>query len=135
MAEHGSLLFQMLAHYHWCRLTAKLSQSDARQHIEAALKRSVGNLKIEDVQRAVREGRAQLWPRQSATVVSEIGKDLNIWLAGGELKSVLAMQDDVQRWAKQQGCDRMTVQEARPGWARALKTLGYREVTILVKEI
>lgn len=87
----------------------------------------------------IASGHAQLWPAPSAAVVTEIDtyptgfRELNFWLAAGDMKQILVMQPHIERWAKDQGCDRIAIR-GRRGWLRAAD--GFREALVaMVKEI
>jgi hypothetical protein len=106
-----------------------------KERIQAALDRSPGSYSIEDVSAEIAAGRCQLWPGRTSAVVTEVSKDFNIWLAGGTWDELKDMHQAGEAWAREQGCDTMTVTNARKGWARVLASLGYEEVTILRKRL
>lgn len=75
-------------------------------------------------------GRAQLWIAGRSALATQCvsgpaGRELHIWLAGGDLEEILTLAPGVEAWARGQGCVRVTL-EGRPGWTRALRPLGYR---------
>jgi len=78
--------------------------------------------------------RAQFWPAPNAAAVTEINKDLHIWLGGGDKAELLAMTRSAAEHAKAWGCDRLTL-EGREGWERVLAPLGFRRVVLLVKDL
>ncbi len=78
----------------------------------------------------IQSGRAQLWAGEGGAVVTQCvtaqdGRTLHIWLAGGELAAVLALRPGIEAWARGLGCEAITI-EGRAGWARVLRTHGYR---------
>ena len=80
----------------------------------------------------LRAGRAQLWPGETAAMVTQCvnrpdGRALHVWLAGGDLAGVLALKPGVEAWGRGQGCDFLTI-NGRTGWARVLGRHGYRSV-------
>jgi hypothetical protein len=111
--------------------TAPQSWARCRPYVEAALERAGGTHGIDDVARLIEQGRAHFWPGRRCAVVTEFHdyprlKACNIWLLGGELKELLAMQPAIEAWARAQGCARMLGGGPRKGWERALKPLGYQ---------
>lgn len=99
--------------------------------LQAALERD-GLNGLTEVAAEVASGRSLLWPGRAAAAVTEQTRDLHIWLAGGDLRELLAMEQDCARWAKANGFDRLTI-EGRKGWERVLS--GYRARRLLVKEL
>lgn len=74
-------------------------------------------------------GRAQLWPGETAAVVTqclidEAGRTLHVWLAGGDMDGVLALRPGIEAWGRAQGCRCMTI-DGRRGWNRVLRRHGY----------
>jgi hypothetical protein len=103
-----------------------------RPYLEAALAHAGGTHGIEDVARLIEEGRAHFWPGRRCAVVTELYdyprlKACNIWLLGGELKELLALEPVIAAWARAQGCSRVLGGGPRAGWRRALEPLGYRQ--------
>ena len=89
--------------------------------------------------------RAQLWISGNedtieAACVTEIvirgeKKYCNVWLTGGHgVNNWLHHLDTIEEWAKEKGCDAMTIDRARLGWKRLLPKYTIRTVT-LVKDI
>ncbi|HYE38227.1 hypothetical protein [Methylocaldum sp.] len=79
----------------------------------------------EELSRQVASGHAQLWPGESAAMVTRvIGDTLEVWLGGGDLKELLQLQDGVAAFGRSMGCSRATI-EGRAGWGRVLKTNGW----------
>jgi hypothetical protein len=74
--------------------------------------------------------RAQLWRgERSAMVTQLVGAEVpnvTVWLGGGDLDDLLALQPGVEAWARQQGCREARI-NGRPGWARALRATGFEE--------
>ena len=73
-------------------------------------------------------GRAQLWPGKRAAFVTQlaIGDEpyILVWLAGGDLRELLAMQPGIEAWARAQGAAAAWI-NGRKGWARALGKTGF----------
>lgn len=85
----------------------------------------------------IRSGRAQLWAGERAAVVSQCveapgGRSLHIWLAGGDLAGVLALQPGIEAWARGLGCAAITI-EGRTGWRRVLRAHGYQPHGAILK--
>lgn len=89
---------------------------------------------LSDARAAVDEGRAQFWPGHESAGVSEVTRDFHIWLFGGRLSEMWAMERAVSDWARAQGCSRITI-KGRKGWERVMAPLGYRAKTVLVKDL
>lgn len=72
----------------------------------------------------------QFWPAPRGCMVTEIvvyprKKVLNIFLAGGELDQLVDMYDDMNEWAKAQGCTGGTM-TGRVGWKKVLEPMGWK---------
>ena len=94
--------------------------------IEAALARSSDPETLDDVRADLISGEAQLWAADTAAVVTQIDTpDVRVWLYGGSLADMPALFASCRAWARTLGLTRMTVDRARPGWARALRPLGF----------
>jgi hypothetical protein len=102
--------------------------------LQAALDKGDETFSLSDVRKLVDEGRAQFWPGRESAGVSDVVPDFHIWLFGGRLSEMWAMERACSDWARAQGCRRVTI-KGRPGWSRVLKPLGYREETALVKDL
>lgn len=95
---------------------------------------------IEDVVDAVRKRIMQFWPAEDACAVTEIlhfprKKSLHIFLAGGNLDTIVDMQESAENFAKINGCAMMSV-SGRKGWQRVLGKHGYgNTLTVLEKRI
>jgi hypothetical protein len=112
-----------------------------RPWIEAALVHAGGTHAIEDVERLIALGRAHFWPGRRCAVVTEFYdyprlRACNIWLLGGDLRDLLALEPAIAAWAQANGCARLMGGGPRAGWARALKTRGWRPGwTLYCKEL
>lgn len=84
----------------------------------------------EHVWAAIEAGDAQLWTNDTAAAVSEIAvyptglRALNVWLAGGDLSGVKALDAEIDAYAKLKNCGARTIM-GRRGWVKALD--GYRD--------
>ena len=84
-------------------------------------------------------GRAVLWTGAASAMVTQIvteasGKCIHAWLAGGDLREIIAMVPGIEAWARTSGCTHATVM-GRPGWARALRPQGYRQCGAELKKV
>lgn len=94
---------------------------------------------IDDVARAIVEGRAQFWPGQNAAMVTELdtisgAKVIRVWVAGGDMEELISMSPGIEAWARLQGCSAVLV-EGRKGWERVLKDKGYDPWIVTVKKV
>lgn len=89
---------------------------------------------LDEVRRRVTEGGAHFWPGQRSAGVSEVTRDFHIWLFGGELTEMWAMERAVSDWSRANGLSRVTI-KGRKGWERVLAPIGYRAETLLVKDL
>jgi hypothetical protein len=93
---------------------------------------------IDAVEQEIRAGRATLWPMANSaavTVIQEMpnGRELLVWLAGGELDELLHFLPSAGNYGKSVGCKRVRI-EGRPGWERVLT--GYtRKRVVLIKDL
>lgn len=103
--------------------------------LQGALERGgTQGFSLAEVREAVEAGRAQFWPGRRSAGVSEVTRDFHIWLFGGQLSEMWAMERAVSEWARAQGCGRITI-KGRKGWERVMAPLGYRTKTLLVKDL
>lgn len=105
--------------------------------IERALREGGSTHTVEDVLRQIEAGKAQLWVRDNALIVTEIHETprasiLHFWLATGKMEPVLELHREVMEWGRTQGCDRATL-TGRRGWLRVLAGLGWRETLALME--
>jgi len=111
-----------------------------RPWIEAALDRGGNTHLFEDIVSAVKAGAMQFWPAEDACAITEIvayprKKALHIFLAGGNMDTIVDMDDSAVFFAKQNGCSHMSI-AGRKGWQRILQDKGYKPVlTSLGKDI
>jgi len=108
-----------------------------RKHIEAALEYSGGSHDFQDVSDGILSGRMQLWPAEKGCAVTEIvvypkKSVLHVFLAGGEMETIVNMIDSAVAWGKTQGCTSMTI-AGRRGWERVLAKHGYKPVMTVLE--
>jgi hypothetical protein len=97
--------------------------------ITDALEYSMGTHNLDDVLSGIQGGEFQLFANDGGCAVTQIityprKKVIYIFLAGGELDSVIALQDEVIQFGRENNCDSM-MQIGRKGWTKALKLHGW----------
>lgn len=85
---------------------------------------------VRDVVPMLLDGRAQWWRQDDGAIITELLRFpnfnvINFWLVAGKLEDTLALQPEIERWARMQGCAR-AIGIGRPGWLRVLQKYGYR---------
>lgn len=79
----------------------------------------------EHVWKRIADGSARLWPSEHGVIVTNINRhpigysSLNIWLQGGALDAVLPMHAELEQFARDRHCSRLTG-FGREGWLRVL---------------
>lgn len=95
---------------------------------------------IGDVADGILSGRFQYWMSDAAGIVTEIlayprKRALNYFLAFGELNAILAMQPEIEAFAREHGCAAVAC-SGRDGWARPLAKHDWKKKwTVYVKEL
>lgn len=74
--------------------------------------------------------RAQCWTKGDGIIITEIlqfpqNRAVNFWLVAGRMADCIALEPDICRWARLQGCNR-SIGIGRKGWIPSLEKLGYR---------
>lgn len=111
-----------------------------RKWIEAALEYSGGTHDFDDIVRMVKANILQFWPASDACAITEIieypkKKVLHIFLAGGNMETIVDMNESAEYFAKLNGCTGMSI-AGRRGWSKVLSKKGYKEAfTTLGKDI
>jgi|TARA_Y100000289_G_C3929553_1_gene155552 hypothetical protein len=111
-----------------------------RPWIQAALERGQNTHLFSDIVDSVKRGHMQFWPAEDACAVTEIieyprKKALHIFLAGGNMETIVDMNESAEHFARLNGCTIMSV-AGRKGWQKILSGKGYKPyVTSLAKEI
>ena len=85
---------------------------------------------VRDVFPLLRSGHAQWWCNGNGAVITEIRRypnlaAVNYWLVAGDMGDVLAMQPEIETWARGEGCAISTA-TGRRGWERILPEHGWR---------
>ena len=108
-----------------------------RDKVQHALDHAGNTHQIEDLIDGVVEGLFQVWYHPRALVLTQIvnlprAKICNFFIAAGDKKVILEMLlPSVESWAKEQGCDRVTL-IGRDGWQRELRNRGWQNRAALV---
>ena len=118
-----------------CRLT---ELDRCRGWIESALEYGGGTHLFSDIVTSIVEGKMHLWPAKDSCLVTEITvfprkKVLHVFLGGGNLEEIISMHDSVIQWAKDQGCESLTM-TGRHGWSKALKKNGWKSQLVLLEK-
>lgn len=110
-------------------------------HLQRALARSDGRVRLEDLQGLVDAGRLVVFANDRAAIAAEPVKypdgtwALSISLAGGDMDAAFELYDEAEQAARQLGAARMTI-VGREGWTRVMKSRGYRtDAVLLSKEL
>jgi hypothetical protein len=99
------------------------------QQIAAALRAGGDLLSIDDLRALAIAKRVQWWGDERAGVATEVltyprRRVLNLFMAAGELREVLALQDAVTDFARDMECSHM-VAHGRAAWGRVGQPLGW----------
>lgn len=112
----------------------------AEGHLKRAIEHSGGVVTLDDHRKGVTDGAKQLWiiwdgSCRAAVVTQIINNVCFIWALGGEgMKDWLHLLDELEGWARRQGCTGMQLW-GRPGWIKALAEYGYdRKLVIMNKD-
>jgi hypothetical protein len=106
--------------------------------LEQALLHAGGTHRLSDVIAKVQAGRAQWWGDERASVITELVRypracGVRYWLAAGELRGVLALEERINRWAAVEGADHAELL-GRPGWRRWAPARGWREAGVILRK-
>jgi hypothetical protein len=93
-----------------------------RQYILPALEHAKGTHSEDDLVVMLLQGKLKLWQMDNAAMITEIAhypriKATNVFLAGGALSELQALENTLLAYARSEGCSRVTF-TARPGWTR-----------------
>ncbi len=81
-----------------------------------------------EAKQRIEDNTAQLWLGERSAMVTEIvGDAIHVWLGAGDMDELLAMRPLVERYGKDVGCARATI-DGRLGWDRVLKPHGFKRV-------
>lgn len=102
--------------------------------MEKALRLGGDTHSVSDVVEAIRAGRMQAFWSANAAVITQIvehprKKELNVFLAFGDLNEVMAMQPEIAEFGRKHGCSFM-VMSGRAGWQKVLPRHGWARVGV-----
>lgn len=73
-------------------------------------------------------GRAQIWGARDGALITQLMQAdeplVHVWLGGGNMRSLMAMQPGIEAWGRAQGAAALWI-NGRKGWARALRRAGF----------
>lgn len=117
-------------------------------HVEHLVARAIDQERwgSADVKGRLCEGKMQLWLIGNGRVEAIAVTEINVYprctecslpiVAGVNREAWIDHLDDIEAWAKAQGCRWMLAPSARPGWLREKRLKGWKRVgTIMQKEI
>lgn len=109
--------------------------------LKSALKYSGNTHSIEDVFVGVAQGKYQFWRKGKSVGITEVvdyprTRQLNIFLAAGNMADMQTTLPEIEEYARQQKCKSITLL-GRKGWAKSfLKDEGYAApAQLLVKDL
>lgn len=110
-------------------------------HLQRALERSDGRVKLADLQGMVDAGRLVVFANDRAALAAEPVKSpdgtwtFSISLVGGDMDAAFELHDEAETAARSLGASRMSI-VGREGWVKVMKSRGYRtEAVLLSKEL
>ena len=114
---------------------------DSKEHLLTKLKKALkvgrDTHDLEDVLYCLETGKMQAFWNDGAIIVTEIAQTprrryLHIFLAAGDLPSVMALDDKLKAFAVSKGCEfgRALV---RPGFEKALTSKGWKRTMIVME--
>lgn len=79
----------------------------------------------DDVITALITGQMKLWRNGSSACVTEFCqyprmKVINVFIAGGDLKEIAPLQEQIENYGRKNGCQRASLLAVREGWTRVL---------------
>lgn len=103
--------------------------------IEAALEYAGGSHTIEDVRELVEAGKVLLLTGENSALVVEIVQQprlsvFHVWLAGGDLAELLAIEKTFDAMARTLGCSKISI-SGRAGWERVLRNYSRAHVELV----
>lgn len=108
-----------------------MNQDLIRLQLQEALVRAGGTHDLDrHIVPALRSGQAQWWEKGGGAIITEV-RDypnfsvVNYWLVAGDMRDCLALQPEIDQWARSQGATR-AVAMGRRGWERILPEHGWK---------
>lgn len=102
------------------------------QRIEKALKHGGDTHTWDDIRQGLIDGHFQLHWNNGGVAITEIQvfprrKNLHCFVVAGEMESVVALRNDMARFARAHDCKAITA-SGRIGWERVLPKTGWRKM-------
>lgn len=112
---------------------------DVDSLLRAVIDQSYQPYTLEEVRHEIEAGRSELFRGDQSVMVCRLSQHHDeitghCWLAAGdmdELREVLAPRAEF--WARMNGASYATI-DGRKGWARALKDIGFEEVSVTLRK-
>ncbi|MFD2207219.1 hypothetical protein [Kiloniella antarctica] len=106
----------------------------ARQWLQPALDRGGNTHTTDDIRAGIISGSFQFWTSEKSAAITEIvsypcSKGCRVFLAGGDMTELLAMQPELEAWAQSIGCKFIEI-DGRPGWERIHKDFKKQSVVL-----
>ena len=106
-----------------------LTDAEKLARFQRALDQGGNTHTVADVFDKVRAGRAAFWENGDGIAVTEVLvyprlRALNYWLLSGVLRDVLAMEDEISAWGRENGATVATA-SGRAGWGRIGEPRGW----------
>lgn len=111
-------------------MKTKLSDEELQKRLTRALAVGGDTHTMEDIFDAVQNDFMQCWINEDSMVITEIVRyprvsTCDIVIAVGNLEEVMAMQDMIEEFARENGCAKLRMQ-GREGWKRVLPQYGWK---------
>lgn len=110
------------------------------RRLERALEIAGNTHTIGDIKDALHRGEMQAWVNGESFVITSVHQTprkriLNVFLAVGELDDILALEPQIEAFARSEGCHFVEA-IARPGWRKSAASRGWhRKQEIYRKEL
>lgn len=111
-----------------------LTAEQLRNRLQRALDFAGGIYTQQDIIDAVHAGKMQAWHTPNSLVLSEVltfpqKTVLNVFAVVGDMDEALSMHDELEAFAREQGCQMMTM-TGRKGWTRIMPRWGWSEAGV-----
>jgi len=108
--------------------------------LESGLRRAGGTHRLfPDIMELLETGAAQMFQGDAGVVVTEVIqhprlRELNVWLAAGQLEDCVRLQPQIEAFARMNDCDRI-IGRGRRGWERVCASrMGMQPAGIFVEK-
>lgn len=96
-----------------------------REAMLAAIAETKGTHTEDDILTGLVAGSYKLWRKGASGIVTDFSiyprmKVINVFLAGGSLADILALQTEIENYGRKMGCHRATFLAVRDGWQRTV---------------